>query len=185
MIAAVEINTDGKICRIVRLLDPARPVLEVIATGHRFSESDVAWCRRDARYYSRWSSSWTGRLYLNKLVDGVRHRLLLASIVTCSTSIRDAPLSPAEISKLGYDVEDQEERIRLSSLTRNFGEVGYTSTYWCGQCNDCLPEDAPCDCVYWCDDCGEHLDKLRPCEHYCEGCESGPCYNDCDDEEGL
>lgn len=151
-------------------------LLKVVDHGHRLSEEDVNWCKRDQVYYQHDTGSWTGRVYLGRLMPGVRHRLWAAEDMTFSAANSDEMLSDDEISELGYDLDQDSPKPRLSPYT--FYE---SPTYYCKRCDDHLPDTDHCDHVYWCGECGCLLDKRdEACEHYCRECEVQLHDGDCD-----
>lgn len=175
-IAAIEYDSDGHVCRIVRKRGPARDILTVLAEGHRLDEEDVNWCKRDGIHYANEVGSWTGRIYLGQLMNGVRHRLWAAEDMTFSRNNSDEMLSADEIRELGYDLDQTSPKPRLSPYTFYEG-----STYWCKRCDDNLPDLDHCEHVYWCGTCGCLLDKRdEACEHYCACCEVELHQGDCD-----
>jgi len=180
MIGAVEFDSDGRPCRIVRMHYPAGSVLDqllqVADRGHRLSEGYIDYCKRDGCYYQHEAGSWTGRLYLGKLVDGARHRLWAHPDITFSRITNDDPLIESEIAELGYDLID--------GPTPSLAEFWMTDgvTYYCERCEDSLPEGDPCECVFWCDACGAYWDRWsEPCEHYCGACQVELHTGHCDD----
>lgn len=179
-IAAIEFDADGRPCRIIHMDAPAGPVLDrlldVVDKGHRLDEEDVNWCERDQCYYQNDVGSWTGRLYLGKLIDGVRHRLWARPDITFSTSSTDAPLTPEEVSALGYDLDTDSPKPSLAGYCMYDG-----ATYYCERCDDNIPDMEHCEHVYWCGSCGCLLDKkIERCEHYCDRCECELHTGDCD-----
>lgn len=172
----IEFDTDGRPCRIVHKRGPARDVLTVLANGHRLDEEDVNYCRRDDMLYRNEVGSWAGRVYLSELVDGVRHRLWAAEDITFCRSGSDEMLSVSEISELGYELDQDSPKPRLSPYDWTEG-----STYYCKRCDDNLPDQDHCEHVYWCGECGTLQDKkTERCEHYCAECECELHTGDCD-----
>lgn len=180
MIAAIEFDSNGRPCRIVRMDAPAGPVLdqllEVVDRGHRLDEEDVNYSKRDECCYRHDVGSWMGRIYLSKLCDGLRHKMWAHPEATFCGVSSDEVLTEAEIVELGYDVYSDSPNPPLSRFFMTEG-----STYYCERCDDNLPDQEPCDCVYWCNTCGMLLDKKSErCEHYCGDCEVELHYGDCD-----
>ena len=175
MRAYIEYDGADKVCRIIRVSDPARPVLEALASGHSYREYDVDWSKRDECYYGHESGGGHGRVYLHQICGGMR-KAWAKPFVTFAHASSDGPmLSMASIRELGYDLEVDEK----------IPTVGYIEwgvrTYYCERCADFLPENEPCECVYWCDECCEWLNKKSGrCEHYCAECDGQAGYNYCD-----
>lgn len=169
-ILAVEFDGSDKLCRIVRTSGTSPGVLDVLATGHRLVEVDVDWCDRDQCYYQHDSGSWTGRVYLSPLVDGIRHRLWAKPEATFSRADgKGEMISAAEVEALGYDL-DYGDRPDLKALDMSYGTV-----HWCERCDDMIPDSDHCfDHEYWCDECGDFYQKkggaTGQCEHFCEEC---------------
>lgn len=165
-LAAVEFDSKGKVCRIVRSsYAPNLSVLDILATGHRLRESDVNYCKRDDTLYINDVGGWTGRVYLGQLVAGARHRLWAREDITFSHNGRGgAMISAAEIAALGYDLDY--DCIPEPILRAPYG---HSSCYYCERCDDMIPEREHCECVFWCDTCGVLQDKkTEACEHYCD-----------------
>ncbi|MGE3483523.1 MAG: hypothetical protein AB7L09_02205 [Nitrospira sp.] len=175
MIAAIEWNTDGHVVRIVHVHDPDRPILDVLASGHSLSETDVDWSNRDQVHYRNEYGGWHGRVYLGKLAKGTRHRVWAAEFITFSSDRDNTMLSLDEARARGYDIDQSSPQPSLQQWSFRNGPV-----YWCERCYDFLPERDPCSCVYWCGICGYQDRRSDQCVHFCDACE-GYCIGDCEE----
>jgi len=168
-LAAIEFDSDGRACRIVRAYLPeGQGVLDVLATGHRMSESDVDWCERDQTLYVHEVGGWTGRVYLGQLVQGVRRKLWAHESTTfCRADGENEMISAADVAALGYDL--------VYGPQPDWAPDGWSGgrVHYCQRCDDMIPDRDHCfDHEYWCDDCGDFFQKKHDqCEHYCHVCE--------------
>ena len=172
-LAYVEWNSRGKVVRILRVhrVPPTVSAPDRIATAlregwvpnHRFDEFDVNWCERDQTYYIHEPGGTHGRIYLNGHVDGHRSKIWAPDdIEFCRADGDDRELTPEAIYELGYD------QIELAEAPEDLSQTCEDqSCYWCGPCDDMLPENDECKHVYWCDMCGCLIEKVHKCEHFC------------------
>lgn len=170
-LAAIEVDSDGRICRYLRTSYKRPEVLDILATGHTFDEFDADFCRRDETIYSHQSGGHTGRVYLSKLVSSARHRLWARDDMTFSTACSDEMISAADIAELGYDLEQSEKP--PADLKAQLRDVSHGTVHYCQGCDDMIPDSDHCfEHEYWCDDCGDFFQKAADqCEHYCHVCE--------------
>jgi len=168
-LGAIEFDSDGRACRLVRAhLPEDQNILDVLATGHRMSESDVNWCNRDQTLYVHRVGGWTGRVYLGQLIQGVRHKLWARDDMTFSRASGGGEMiSAAEVKTLGYDLVYGPKPI--------WAPDGWSggAVHYCMGCDDNIPDRDHCfEHEYWCNDCGDFFQKRTDqCEHFCEGCD--------------
>ena len=132
-LVAVEFDSDGRACRLIRTFGPQPEMLDILATGHRLDESDVNWCKRDQTYYVHETGSWTGRIYLSKLCgDGARHRLWVREFMTFSENGKgDEMISAARVAELGYDLDYSPEKPCWAP-----GGWSESRCYYCERCDE-------------------------------------------------
>ena len=168
-LAAIEFDTDGRACRLVRAhLPEGQGILDVLATGHRMSESDVNWCERDQTLYVHEVGAWTGRLYLCGLVGSVRHKLWVREDITFSNAGDSSEMiSFDDVKALGYDI--------VYGPKPKWAPDGWSggAVHYCMKCDDMIPDQDHCfEHEYWCDDCCDFFQKKHDqCEHFCDVCE--------------
>jgi len=187
MIGCIEIDARGHVRRFFRLkehktdneLDRFNTAVNI---GYRVEEVQVDYSRTDECYYAREVGFYSGWPYMDRLVEGVRHKVWLADGVGCTENGKGGKLiTKRRLKAMGLDLID--DKPEVPSLI-------WEDAYWCERCSDFRSESEHCDHVYWCRACsgGFKDKKTEACEHYCPSCEqekgySSMCDFDCDAEE--
>lgn len=150
-------NDAGMVNRIVQEtvvddsdVNPLDRIVKRLARPHILSEWDVEWCKRDECYYVHETGGWTGRVYLNQLVEGYREKFWAEEGIEFSNGNGvELDISEKRISELGYD------RVHLDGPPEDLSQTcEEQSCYWCCKCDDMIPSSDLCEHMYWCDNCG-------------------------------
>jgi hypothetical protein len=164
----VEWDADGRISRVIRetLLDDSKlnaadRIVNALDRPHQLTQFDVDWCNRDQCYYGHCSGHWSGRVYLNRHVNGHRSTFWAASHVQfCDDSCSSREIFSEQITERGYD------RVILlntpEDITRTCEEE---NCYWCSICEDTLPDNEPCEHASFCEPCGVLNTPGDTCAH--------------------
>jgi len=167
-LAYVSWNSDGKVDRIVHEDihdDSAENALERIARRlgrpHSLTEWDVNWCERDQDYYVHETGGWTGRLYLNRMIEGCQEKFWAADgIEFCLDTGGYDEITPEQVASLGY------VRVLLPELPEDLTKTcEEQSCQWCESCDDMIPDNGLCSHMYWCGLCGVVITEDEECHH--------------------